>query len=138
MDCEQLAPLYEEYALGVLEGEERAEIEAHLARACLHCAPGIEKARWVVAQLAQMAPEAQPPRSLKGKILDAVKSSGNVTEFAKAPPNRASLGLGCRRGTRNSDGIFDSPDGESNHAVGRTAPADENRHAAEQGAPGPA
>jgi len=23
MDCEQLAPLYEEYALGVLEGEER-------------------------------------------------------------------------------------------------------------------
>ncbi len=110
MDCEQLAPLYEEYALGVLEGEERAEINAHLARVCPHCTPGIEKARWVVAQLAQMAPEAQPP----------------------------SLGLGCRRGTRNSDGIFDSPDGESNHAVGRTAPADENRHAAEQGAPGPA
>jgi anti-sigma-K factor RskA len=89
MDCEQLAPLYEEYALGVLEGEERAEIEAHLARACPHCSPGIEQARWVVAQLARMSPEAQPPQSLKGKILDAVKSSGSVTEFAKAPARRA-------------------------------------------------
>src|SRR6267378_1180895 len=91
MDCEQLAPLYEEYALGVLEGEERAEIEAHLARACPHCTSGIEKARWVVAQLARMSPEAQPPRSLKGKILDAIKSSGNVAEFAKTPPNRATF-----------------------------------------------
>jgi anti-sigma-K factor RskA len=91
MDCEQLAPLYEEYALGVLEGEERAEIEAHLARACPHCTPGIEKARWVVAQLAQMSPQAQPPQSLKGKILDAAKSSGNVAEFAKATPSRATF-----------------------------------------------
>ena len=89
MDCEQLAPLYEEYALGVLDGEERAEIEAHLARACPHCTPGIEKARWVVAQLARMSPEAQPPLSLRGKVLNAVKSSGNLTEFAKVPPSRA-------------------------------------------------
>jgi len=91
MDCEQLVPLYEEYALGVLEGEERAEIEAHLARQCPHCKPGIENARWVVAQLAQMAPEAQPPQSLKGKILDAARSSGNVAEFAKASPSRATF-----------------------------------------------
>jgi anti-sigma-K factor RskA len=91
MDCEQLAPLYEEYALGVLEGEERAEIEAHLARACPHCTPGIEKARWVVAQLAQISPQAQPPQSLKGKILNAVKSSGNAAEFAKPAPSRATF-----------------------------------------------
>ena len=91
MDCEQLAPLYEEYALGVLEGEERAEIEAHLARQCPHCTPDIEKARWVVAQLAQMSPQAQPPQSLKAKILDAAKSSGNVAEFAKTAPSRATF-----------------------------------------------
>ncbi len=91
MDCEQLAPLYEEYALGVLEGEERAEVEAHLARACPHCTPGIENARWVVAQLAQVSPEAQPPESLKRKILDAVKSSSNVSAFAKAPPSHAAF-----------------------------------------------
>ena len=90
MDCEQLAPLYEEYALGVLEGEERAEMDAHLARYCPHCIPGVEKARWVISQLAHASPEAQLPASLKGKILDAAKSSGTVTEFAKpSPPGRA-------------------------------------------------
>jgi anti-sigma-K factor RskA len=90
MDCEQLAPLYDEYAIGVLEGEERAEMEAHLARRCENCTPGIEKARWVVAQLALASPEAQPPGSLKGKILDAAKASGKVAEFARAsPPSRA-------------------------------------------------
>jgi anti-sigma-K factor RskA len=83
MDCAQLAPLYEEYALGVLEGEERAEIEAHLARACLHCTPGIEKARWVVAQLARTAPDARPPESLRGKILGSARKSAAVAEFAK-------------------------------------------------------
>jgi anti-sigma-K factor RskA len=90
MDCEQLAPMYEEYALGVLEGEERAEMEAHVARNCPHCTPAIEKARWVISQLAHASPEAQPPALLKGKILDAAKSSGTVTEFAKPlPPSRA-------------------------------------------------
>jgi anti-sigma-K factor RskA len=93
MDCEQLAPLYEEYALGVLEGDERAEIEAHLARACPQCTRGIAKARGVVAQLAQTAPEAQPPAALRRKILDAAQSSSDatpkVTAFEKPSPKRA-------------------------------------------------
>jgi anti-sigma-K factor RskA len=77
MNCEQLAALYEEYALGVLEGEERAELEAHLARTCPTCTPGIAKARWVVAQLALSAPDAHPPATLRSKIIDAVKSSAD-------------------------------------------------------------
>ena len=93
MDCEQLAPLYEEYALGVLEGEERAEIEAHLARSCAQCTRGIAQARAVVAQLAQTAPEAQPPAALRGNILDAARSSTDatrkVTSFEKPSPKRA-------------------------------------------------
>ncbi len=75
MNCEQLAPLYEEYALGVLEGAERAELEAHLARACPACTSGVAHARWVVAQLAHAAPEEQTPAALKGKILDAIETS---------------------------------------------------------------
>ena len=75
MNCEQLAPVYEEYALGVLEGEERAEIEAHLARACPTCAPGVAQARWMVAQLAHAAPDAQPPAALRDKIMQAVAAS---------------------------------------------------------------
>ncbi len=93
MDCEQLAPLYEEYALGVLEGDERAEIEAHLARACPQCTRGIAKARGVVARLGQTAPDAQPPAALRGKILDAASSSADatrkVTTFEKPSPKRA-------------------------------------------------
>ena len=94
MNCEQLAPLYEEYALGVLEGEERAEIEAHLARACPKCTPGVAQARWVVAQLAHAAPDAQPPAVLRGKIMDAVKPSANsapaVVPIEKPKPSAQS------------------------------------------------
>jgi anti-sigma-K factor RskA len=89
MDCAQLAPLYEEFALGVLEGEERAELEAHLARACKVCTPGVEKARWVVAHLSHLAPETQPPGSLKLKILGAVTASAAAAEKQQVPPRRA-------------------------------------------------
>jgi anti-sigma-K factor RskA len=93
MDCEQLAPLYEEYALGILEGDERAELDAHVARACPKCAPGVAEARWVVAQLALSVPDAQPPAALRGKILDAVKSptgtARTVIPFEKPAAERA-------------------------------------------------
>jgi anti-sigma-K factor RskA len=79
MNCEQLAPFYEEYALGVLDGKERAELEEHLARDCPKCTPGVAKARWVVVQLTLAAPDAQPPAALRGKIMDAVKASAETT-----------------------------------------------------------
>jgi anti-sigma-K factor RskA len=94
MTCEQLNPLYEEYALGVLEGAERSEVEAHLARACDKCVPGVARARWVVSQLAHAAPEAQPPAALRGKIMDAVKSTAEdarpVASFEKPKSPRTS------------------------------------------------
>ena len=77
MNCEQLAALYEEYALGVLEGEERAELEAHLARAGDKCVPGVAQARWVVSQLALASPDAQPSAALRGKIMDAVRPAAD-------------------------------------------------------------
>jgi len=88
-ECAQLAPLYEEFALGVLEGEERAELEAHLARACDVCTPGVARARGVVAQLAGLAPDAQPPASVKAKILRAATGSPAPTEAQKIPARRA-------------------------------------------------
>jgi anti-sigma-K factor RskA len=91
MNCEQLAALYDEYALGVLDGEERAEIEAHLARACPTCTPGVADARWVVSQMALAAPDTQPPASLRGKIMDAAKKSSDparaVAPFEKPKPS---------------------------------------------------
>jgi len=84
MECERLAPFYEEYALGVLEGKERAELEAHLARACPKCTPGVAKARWVVVQLTLAAPDAQPSSGLRGRIMDAVKAPPGTAGTSRA------------------------------------------------------
>jgi len=73
-DCAQLKENYEAYALGALEGEERAELQAHLARGCPVCTPEIEHARWLIAQLAYLAPEAEPHPALRRKVLDAVRA----------------------------------------------------------------
>ena len=90
MTCEQLAALYEEYALGVLEGEERSEMEAHLARSGDRCVHGVAEARWLIAQLSHAAPLAEPPAALRGKIMGAVrqtaKESPVVTPIEKAKP----------------------------------------------------
>ena len=93
MDCAQLAQFYEEYARGVLDGEERAEIEAHLARACPQCTPGIEKARWAVAQLATLAPDAQPPAPMRANILSAENATKVVTPIPKPSAPRATFPL---------------------------------------------
>jgi anti-sigma-K factor RskA len=78
MTCEQLAQLYDEYALGVLEGEERAELEQHLARACPKCTPAVAEARGIVSQLALAAPSIEPPADLRAKIMDSVNASGDA------------------------------------------------------------
>lgn len=92
-NCEQLAPLYEEYALGVLEGEERAELEVHLARSGDPCIAGVAEARWLVAQLAHAAPDAQPSAALRGKIVDAAKGAAGkvrgVAPIEKTKPSGA-------------------------------------------------
>jgi len=78
MTCEQLAQLYDEYALGVLEGEERAELEQHLSQACPKCIPGVAEARGFVSHLTLAAPDAEPPAELRAKIMDAIKASGDA------------------------------------------------------------
>ena len=71
MDCEQLKVYYEEFALGVLEDEERAELGAHLARHCPLCTQGLGEARFLVSQLAYLAPPVSPPDKLRRRILEA-------------------------------------------------------------------
>ena len=71
-ECERLKEHYESYALGALEGEDCAALEAHLARRCPACTPGMERVRWLVAQLAYLAPEVEPPARVRSKLLEAV------------------------------------------------------------------
>jgi anti-sigma-K factor RskA len=70
-ECEQLKAGYDEYALGVLEGEERAAIEQHLAANCPRCTAGVAEARAAVAHLAHLAPDAAPPQELRARILES-------------------------------------------------------------------
>jgi anti-sigma-K factor RskA len=71
---EQIRELIEAYALGALDAQERATLEAHLTRGCAECAKALEEARWAASQLAYLAPEAKPSELLKGRLLQTVRA----------------------------------------------------------------
>jgi anti-sigma-K factor RskA len=86
-DCAQLAELYEAYALGALEGADLAAIEEHLARHCPACTAGVERARWVVANLSYAAAPAEPPAALRQRLMSAIAAEpGAGSVRADAPP----------------------------------------------------
>ena len=69
--------LIEAYALGSLDLEERAGLEAHLATGCADCTKALGEARWLVSQLAYLAPEAQPSDMLRGRLLKTVRGEAS-------------------------------------------------------------
>lgn len=71
-DCKLLQEQYDLFALGVLEGEEHAEVIAHLEQGCERCTPGVEQARARVAHLALAAPAVEPPAAVRASLLAAV------------------------------------------------------------------
>ena len=73
-NCDQFRELIEAYALGALDPEDRAALEAHLATGCAECAKSVEEARWLVSQLAYAAPEAAPSDMLKGRLMQTVRA----------------------------------------------------------------
>jgi hypothetical protein len=72
MNCEELKEMYELYALGLLEADERDEIRLHLTRGCDQCKAGVNGALALNAMLLSMAPEAAPPARLKRRVLASV------------------------------------------------------------------
>jgi anti-sigma-K factor RskA len=73
-NCDQFREMYEAYALGALDPPEGAALEAHLATGCTECAKAVAEARWLVAQLAYLAPEASTSDMLKGRLMRTVRS----------------------------------------------------------------
>ncbi len=73
-NCDQFRELIEAYALGALDPQERAALEAHLATGCSDCSKAVEEARWLVSQLAYAAPEASPSDMLKGRLMQTVRA----------------------------------------------------------------
>ena len=72
--CDQFRELMEPYALGALDPEERATLEAHLASGCAVCTRALEEARWLVSQLTYAAPDATPSDMLKGRLMQTVRA----------------------------------------------------------------
>jgi anti-sigma-K factor RskA len=71
---DQFRELIEAYAIGSLDPADRAALETHLAGGCAECAKALEEGRWLVSQLAYLAPNAQPSDILKGRLLQTVRA----------------------------------------------------------------
>lgn len=72
MTCAELHDFYELYALSLLDPPERAELQEHLARGCPVCSEGVRRAIETNAIILAGAPQLNPPRRLRRRILAAV------------------------------------------------------------------
>jgi hypothetical protein len=72
MTCEDLSDLLELYALGLLEPEEKTEVDAHLSRGCPSCSKNLNSALAVNTLMLTLAPSVAPPARLRRRLLDSV------------------------------------------------------------------
>jgi anti-sigma-K factor RskA len=72
--------MFEAYALGALDAKERDALVAHLASGCKDCAKAVQEARWLVSQLAYMAPEAAPSDALRSRLMQIVRAEAQLTK----------------------------------------------------------
>ena len=90
-NCDQFRELIEAYALGALDPEERAALEDHLATGCSDCTKAAEEARWLVSQLAYVAPEASPSDMLKGRLMQTVRAEAPSPAKPRVLPAKSSI-----------------------------------------------
>jgi len=81
----------EAYAIGSLDAADRAPIEAHLASGCADCVKALEEARWLVSQLAYLAPDAAPSEMLKGRLLQTVRAEAADDPERQSPARTAAV-----------------------------------------------
>jgi putative zinc finger protein len=68
MGCEQTRDLAAELALGITDGEERAQALRHLAE-CAECRRAVEEYAAVTDELLTLAPAQQPPPGFESRVL---------------------------------------------------------------------
>jgi len=78
------------YALGVLEGEEKAAIESHVPT-CAECAVKLAEARGRIALLAFSAPRVEPSAAVRERLMRQVPAAaeGSRAGRAQREPERA-------------------------------------------------
>jgi anti-sigma-K factor RskA len=69
MTCEELQDVFELYSLALLDGDEKSEVEAHLARGCETCQKRLKDALAVNAVILASVPQTAPPARLRRKVL---------------------------------------------------------------------
>lgn len=90
---DQFREMYEAYALGALDAPDRAALDAHLATGCAECAKSVAEARWLVSQLAYLAPEASASDMLKGRLMQTVRSEAKSSPTTLAATTTTPTGL---------------------------------------------
>ncbi|HEY2844646.1 MAG TPA: anti-sigma factor [Bryobacteraceae bacterium] len=105
MNCEDLRDSYELYALGVLDAEEKQEIEAHLARNCENCQRYLHEALAVNALLLSQTREMVPPSRLKRRVMASVgaERSGFAWGAALAAAFALIIAMWLSLGKRTAD-----------------------------------
>src|ERR1043166_636290 len=78
MTCDELRDMHELYSLGLLEREEKGEIDGHLVRGCDTCRKNLKDALAVNAILMSFSPDLAPPARVKRRLLASlgVKRAG--------------------------------------------------------------
>jgi Putative zinc-finger len=71
MSCEQTRDLASELALGIADGEERAEALRHLST-CAECRRVVEQLSQVADELLVLAPVQEPPAGFESRVVEAM------------------------------------------------------------------
>jgi anti-sigma factor RsiW len=99
--CEEVEPLLPALAVGALDADERAAVQAHVL-ACPLCRPQFLAYEATAAQLAYAVPPAEPPPALGPQLLAAVVAARNGVE---PTPTRA-IGGDISRKTKPPTGLL--------------------------------
>ena len=71
MRCEEIRDLAAEIALGIADGEERAEALRHLST-CADCRRAVEELSEVADELLMLAPVQEPPAGFESRVVEAM------------------------------------------------------------------
>jgi anti-sigma-K factor RskA len=84
--------LIEAFALGSLDAQEHAGVEAHLRTGCAECRKALAESLKAVSQLAYLAPEAAPSEMLRGRLLEIVRAEARAKPGV-SPASRSTIPL---------------------------------------------
>src|SRR6478735_7875878 len=73
MSCETNSELLELYALGVLDPEEREQVESHLREDCVRCTAELRRASAFNAAVLGSLPLQQPSAGLRARVINSIR-----------------------------------------------------------------